>query len=251
MTTAAGFIGAGAILGTAAGAGVTPSLPTTVPGGILVCVACSKNNTTHTTSTTGWSKLGQTNSGASFTSSVFVARVGAAAPNIQFGATIAGSGQVSCYASPDTAIDLTIGASSSSAGTTTTHTSTSINTTRANSAVIYADVCAANAAMTTPAGWTENIDAGSATSVTHHVLGIEALGASGSASGAISATGANGAWVQWQIELRTTAAQPAELSKIEQGLWLAPPVDQLALAKIEQGLWLTAIPTWKPRIIFC
>lgn len=270
------FVRAGALQGTASGANVNPAKPT-VDGaaGILIAVVASKNNTTHTTSTTGWSKLTQVNSGANWTVSIFYAAESAGAPTFSFGATVAGHGQIFYYADPANSVDLvlTSSASSSSTGATSTHTSTSINTTRDNSLVVYLDACSVSTALATPAGWTENIDNGSATSATRQGAGSKSVATSGSASGAISITAGNAAWVQYQLEIRGAAAGPLDASKVEEGVWYEPAQDALSASKVEvgawlvpndnalkaskveQGVWLTLTPitpaTWKPRIIMC
>lgn len=228
----------------ASAATLTPGLPT-VDGqkGLLVCVVFSKNNATHSTSTIGWTKLGQQNSGASFTASIFTAPEGSAAPVITWTGAAACSARISYYSDPANTVDTTPGASSVSNGTTSTHTSTAINTTRANSLVIYVDVASANTAIATPSGWTEDADTGSATDAGRTAFGNKPVAGSGSSSGAISVTGAAAAWVQWQIEIMGGVATAGlQASKLEVGAWVEPAAG-LAVSKLEVGIWIKAIPT--------
>jgi hypothetical protein len=67
--------------------------------------------------------------------------------------------------------------------------------------VIYIDAAAANTAIAQPTGWTERLDGGSATGATRNANGDKTVASSGGSSGNISVTGANAAWVMWQIEL--------------------------------------------------
>jgi hypothetical protein len=234
------FVSIGARAQSAGAATLTPSLPTVFgTGGLLVCVVHSKNNATHATVTSGWSKLGSTvNSGASFCASVFVAPEGSAAPVITWTGSVACGAQIAYYADPANTVDPTLGASTSNTGSTATHSTSAINTTRNNSDVIYVDAAAANTAMATPSGWTENSDAGSATDAGRFVFGQKAVATSGSSSGAISVTGASAAWVQWQIELlEAVPASGLQSSKVEVGAWLDAP-QELSFSKVEVGAWL-------------
>jgi hypothetical protein len=207
-------------------------------GGILLCNVTSKNNAAHATATPGWSMLGtQKNSGASFTSSLWIAAEGAAAPTFTWTGSVAASAQIAYYEDINRPLDPTVAAISSTTGTGNPHTSTSINSTRPNSTIVYVDVCSTNSAIATPVGWTEDVDAGSVTDGGRTAWGEKALGASGSASGAISVTGATGAWVQWQVEIRATDAGALVESKAEVGAWID---GSAGYSKLEVGAWLDA-----------
>lgn len=235
------FNAIGARSQSAGAASIAPSLPTLVTNGngLLVCVVTSKNNATHSTATGGWTKLGQVNSGASFTASVFTARQGSGAPTVTWTGSVACSAQIAYYAAPDGALDSTLGNSTSNSGATATHSTTAITTGRANSLAIYVDVAAANTAIGTPSGgWAEDVDAGSATDAGRTAFGSKSIAASGASSGAISVTGANAAWVQWQIELRLTAppSPSFQVSKEEVLAWYDPP-DGFDVSKEEILAW--------------
>lgn len=235
------FIAVGTRSQSAGAVTVTPAKPTVLnTGGLLVCVVHSKNNATHSTATSGWTKLGQVNSGANFTASIFTAPETAAAPVITWTGSVACGAQIAYYGDPANTVDTTLGASSSNSGATSTHSTAAINTSRANSAVIYVDAAAANTAMATPAGWTEDNDAGSATDAGRFIFGNKPVATSGASSGAISVTGANAAWVQWQIELM--GALPAaglQVSKVANGAWLHPS-EGFSASKVALGAWLDA-----------
>jgi hypothetical protein len=220
---------------------LSPAKPTVLgQNGVLLAVVTSKNNATHSTATSGWSKIGQINSGASFTASLWIAAESAAAIVPTWTGSVACSAQISYYASSDGVTSATIGGSSSNSGSTATHSTASFNSTANNSLVVYVDASAANTALATPSGWSERSDSGSATDAGDTVFGDKAIASSGSASGAISVTGANAAWVQWQIELVNAAATAGfQVSKAELDAWL-DPLDGFNVAKAELGAWLDA-----------
>ena len=238
----AAFLRVGTRAQSASAASLAPVKPA-VNGlnGILLAVVSSKNNATHSTATAGWGQVGtQQNSGASFTSSLWIAAEGAGAPTFTWTGAVACQAQIAYYADPNNPLDPTPGSTTVGSGLTATHTSASLNTTRDLSLVVYVDVAAANTALALPVGWTENVDAGSATDVGRTVFGSKAVNTSGSASGAISVTGANAAWVQRQIELKITAAPGLEQSKIETIAWLDPN-EGLSSSKIEAVAWLESL----------
>lgn len=204
---------------------IAPALPA-VDGatGILICEVQSANNAVHSTATGGWSKLGQTNSGANFTASIFYAAEGAGAPTITWAGSVACAAQIFYFSDPQNTVDPALGANSVSSGTGTTHTSTAVNTTRDNSLMIYVDATAANTGLSTPAGWTANVNNGSGTDNGNDAMGSKSVATSGTSSGAISVTGANAAWVQWQIEIRGAApAAGLQSSQMETMVLLGPP----------------------------
>lgn len=218
---------------------LTPAKPSVMTtGGVLLAVCQTKNNAVHATATPGWVNIGQVNSGASFTASLWIAPESAAAPVFTWSGSVACGAQVAYLVSGSGNLDSAAGASSNSNGLTGTHTSTSVNTTRNDSLVLYVDAAAANTATATPAGWTENVDNGSATDAGHNSFGSKAVAVSGSASGAISISGANAAWVQWQVEIMMAAPAAAlAASKVEADAWLDPPPG-LVSTKIETVAWL-------------
>jgi hypothetical protein len=211
----AGAVAYGAVGTYAPSTGAT-SLNPLLPAGVtalseLWTVVGSKNNATHTSSSTNWTKVTQQNSGASWTVSLW--RYTGADATAAGSITVTWTGSVASFGRSlrmqgRTGTD-PLGTPSISAGTTATHTSTGVTTTSPGSRVIYVDAAAANTVLDPPASWTENSDNGSATGATHLVIGGRDLGSSGSSSGNISGTGANAAWVQMQIEL--PAPQPAIL----------------------------------------
>lgn len=241
----------GAFAASASAAALTPGLPTvdTNGNGGLLAICVSKNNAVHSTATSGWSKITQVNSGASFTVSLWKAAQGSAAPAFTWTGAAACSAQISYYTDPQNTVDAAgialLGAAGS--GTTSTHTSAGGNTTANNVDAVYIDVCAANTAVGTPAGWTEDSDAGSATSVTRHVFGEKAVATSGTASGAISVTGGNAAWVQFQVQIAGTAAAAAmQASKVEAFTW-EDAADGAGASKAEVFTWLDQVAAASDR----
>ena len=225
----------------ASAATISPSKPTVLgQNGLLLCVVTSKNNAAHSCATSGWSLVGQVNSGASFTASLWKAAESAGAPTITWTGAAACSAQIAYYVDPANVVDTTLGAATSNTGSTSTHSTTAITTTRADSLAVYIDVAAANTALAAPSGWTENSDTGSTTDAGRTVWGSKSVATSGTSSGAISVTGANAAWVQWQIEVMGQAASGGlEVSKAETGAWFDPPAGA-SFSKVEVGAWLDA-----------
>lgn len=218
---------------------IAPLKPVTIEApsaGILIAAVTSSNNDVHACATAGWILLDQEHSGAGFTASLWIAQANAANPTFTWTGSVACSAQISYYDDGSAVLDLSTVAISVANGTANPHTSASINTTRADSHVLYVDVAAANTAVAAPAGWTECSDAGSATDNGRHAWGGKNMSASGSASGAISITGAAAPWVQWQLEIRRTVPAQLEFSSAESGAWVAP--DALAFSKVEAGAWL-------------
>ena len=94
-------------------------------------------------------------------------------------------------------------------GTGATHSVTGFNASQAGSWAIYLDQALANTALAAPAGWTEDRDGGSATSVDRDTAGHKALTNAGDASGNISVTGANANWLMQMAELLEVSAKAA------------------------------------------
>jgi hypothetical protein len=184
------------------GTTITPALPAGLAvGNLIISVAAVKNNSTLTWPA-GWTKVNQTNSGASWTVAWAwrINATGVTAPAITIGTSAAATAQCWSYTGQDPSNP--IGALGTvQAGTTTPHTSTAITTTRANSLAIYIDAAAANTVLTQPTGYTQNFGTGSATSVTALASGSKSIAASGTSTGAISTTGGNAAYTQQQVEI--------------------------------------------------
>lgn len=232
---------AGARAQSAGATSIAPAKPA-VDGqnGILLCVVTSKNNAAHSTGTSGWSQIGaQINSGANFTASLWIAAESAGAPTFTWTGSVACSGQICYYSDPANVVSTSIGASASNSGATATHSSAAFTSTQNNSLAVYVDVAAAATALTNPSGWSADSDTGSATDAGETSFGSKAIAASGSSSGAISVTGANAAWVEWQIELLgQTPTAGFQISRGDLGSWLTPPLAGFAATKAELGGWL-------------
>ena len=232
------FRAVGARSQSASAASIAPAKPT-VDGasGLLLCVVTSKNNAVHSCATSGWSLVGQVNSGASFTASLWKAKESAGAPTITWTGAAACSAQIVYHADPANEVSLTLGASTNNNGTTSTHSTSAVTTSNNNSLVVYVDAAAANTGLATPSGWTENSDTGSGTDAGETTFGSKANATSGTSSGAISVTGANAAWVMWQVEIGGVGVNnAAEFSKAELAAWEEPAVGA-AFAKAELGAW--------------
>lgn len=225
----------------AGAATLNPAKPTAASAnGLMLAVVTSKNNATHSTATSGWTLVAQVNSGASFTASLWRAKGNAAAPTFTWVGSAACSAQIAYFDDPANAVDTAIGSITNNNGTTSTHSTSAITTTRDNILAVYVDVAAANTALATPSGWTENSDTGSATDAGQTTWGSKSVASSGGSSGAISVTGANAAWVQFQVEVMgEAAANSLQVSKAEMGAWVEPP-SGLTMSKVEMGAWLDA-----------
>jgi hypothetical protein len=211
---AVAFGAAGTLAAQTTGTTITPALPAGLAvGNLIISVAAVKNNSTLTWPA-GWTKVNQTNSGASWTVA-WAWRInitGVTAPAITIGTSAAATAQCWSYTGQDQFNP--IGALGTvTALATSPHTSTAISTTRANSFAIYIDACSANTVLTAPSGYTQNVGNGSATSVTANAAGSKTVATQGTSTGAISTTGGAAAYTQQQIEI--LAPMPA--GSIEQG----------------------------------
>jgi hypothetical protein len=236
------FQNVAALAASASANSLSPALNSLFTSGAGVHIACvvSKNNDVHNCGTAGWTKIAQTNSGASFTASIWIAAQGAAAPTFTWVEAVACHAQLAYYpdpmakVAPDVSISGTAGADS-----TGTHTSNGFNSDANNTLAIYIDACAINTALAAPAGWTENSDVGSATSNTRQVFGSKALATSGLSSGNISVVGGVADWVQFQIELRQDDTAGLFASEFDTLAFLEPP-EGLSIPKVEAYAWLEA-----------
>jgi hypothetical protein len=186
----------------ASGTSIAPALPAGIAvGNLMVGLVSTKNNATHTWPA-GWTKVNQTNSGASYTTSWAwkIFQAGDTAPSVTWAGSVANTGQIWSYTGQDTFNP--IGAVGTVAtGTVSPHTSTAITTTHSNSLAIYIDSCSANTVLTQPTGYTQNFGTGSATSVTALASGSMAVASVGTSTGAISTAGGAAAWTQVQVEI--------------------------------------------------
>jgi len=233
------YVAAGTRQSNAGAASLTPALPTLGgrTGGVLVAMATANSNGALATATSGWRLVVQRNSGAGFTGAIFAAAVGSAAPVIT-GTTMT-SAQTVYFEHPTQPVDLaSVGVTNGSDGLTATHTSTGYNTTYDGSLATYFDLSAANTALGLPSGWKENLDVGSATGPSRNVFGSKIMTTAGSATGNISVTGANAAWVQFQIEF-LLVPPPTGLSV--ESLEMTPWIEQgegLAVGALEIVPWI-------------
>lgn len=184
-------------------------------GNILIAACCVKNGDDISISGTGWAQLGtQIKIGTSFTAILAWRLVDGSEVDCSFSWTNSAAAQVHMHQYSGTALS-PIGSINSNSGSTSTHSCTGVTTTRNNSTVVYIDQAAANTALATPAGWTEDQDGGSATSVTRDTNGKKSVATSGSASGDISVTGAAADWVMYQVELMI----PENTITVTAGTW--------------------------------
>jgi hypothetical protein len=200
-------------------------------------VVQSDNNATHACADAAWQKLSQVNSGASFTASLWRAAEGAAAPTFTWTGSVPCAARIAYYADGSNVTEAAPGNSTSNSGATSTHSTSSIASTRDNSLFVYFDAANANTALAQPAGWTENEDNGSATDGGRIAFGSKAAPTSGTNSGAISIAGANAEWVQWQVELRVQLATGFQASKEAIAAWIEP-VAGFASSKVDFYAWI-------------
>lgn len=206
MSTPA-FSSAGARSQSAGATTLTPALPSgRASPGIMLAVLTTKNNAVHNCSTSGWSLVGQQNSGASFTASLWIAQGNAAAPVFTWTGSVACSAMVMAYNDPTGVMHVGVGASTVNTGNTSPHSSSAIVTTQNNALVVYVDVSAANTALTNPGTYTSNVSSGSGTDAGHTDSGSKLVATAGTSSGAISTAGAAADWVELAVELYSTLA---------------------------------------------
>lgn len=173
-------------------------------GGFQFAVCAIRSNAVISTATAGWTKISQTNSGATLTVALFVASTTAANPVFTW------TGAVGCYCigaawdSPDLGlITNAIAVLSTNTGNTSPHTANSI-TAAVNGGLCFAFAISENETAVygaTPAGWTERWDSGSnATTDIRSVMATRnatTVGATGNVAWTQSAVG----WVAFQIEI--------------------------------------------------
>lgn len=234
------FAGIGGLAASASAASLSPALPTphTNGNGIYIAVVASKNNATHSTATGGWTQIAQTNSGASFTASIWIAAQGASAPTFTWTGAAACHAQIIYYTDPQNTMAASVSVTGTTGtGTTATHTSTGFTSDANTVLAIYADACAVSTSLATPAGWTEDFDNGSATSGSRQVFGSKSIATSGTGSGNISVSGGAAAWVQFQIEVKgSTPTAGLQVSKVGLSAWAEP--SGLAVSKATVEAWL-------------
>jgi hypothetical protein len=165
-----------------------------------------KSNATITTATTGWTKMRQDNSGTGFTTALFFGRNTPANPVFTWTGAAACGAVILSLVNDDNPEDATaFGAITVTSGTGTTHTSSPITSTRVGSLALCLDTCAANTAVSAVPGWTEYMDLGPSAGANRFMANGLELPNVGDTSNAISVTGGNAAWLQYQIEIMIAA----------------------------------------------
>ncbi len=195
------FIAVGTKGASSSAATRTVALPAADAGDLFfVMISIASNATISTPS--GWTKLQQTNSGASFTGALYwkIATGSDANPVFTWTGAVANTAWAVQFRGT---IPSAIGTNGSTgSGTTNPHTSGSFNSTDGESLAVAFDFQAsATAQPSTPAGWNFDAAQGGATSSMAFAVWDLQLGASGSASGAISQNQTAVAWFEVQYEL--------------------------------------------------
>lgn len=209
MASLIALVNSGVRVNQTASASSAPALPASlVTGRLLLCIAWSKNNETHNWTGSGWTKLDQVNSGASFTVSYGACIVTGteAAPLISWTTAGAGGSQTMQLSGNDPSLTAAtaISATRSNNGTTSPHTCNGIVSTRDFSGIVYLDAAALNTTVAQPTGYIEDLDNGAATGASRNVMGhADSQSGIGTTSPNISMAGAVGAWVLWQLEVLT------------------------------------------------
>ncbi|WP_156367190.1 hypothetical protein [Novosphingobium sp. KN65.2] len=209
---------------------------------MLIASVASKNNAIHSCADGDWTKLAQVDSGASFTTSLWIAKENAAAPTFTWSGSVACSAVIGFFGDPYAAVEVSVSTSSNATGTGTPHTSPSINTTQDDILAVYFDQTASTGLLNQPSGWTRDAFLGSSTDGGSVSFGHKSVASSGSATGAISAAHSGaGEWVQFQIELRSLlpSGDVAEISKAEAAAWVEPD-DGASFSKVSIGAWIDA-----------
>jgi hypothetical protein len=236
------LIRSGAVNASAGATTITPAKPT-VDGskGRMLAILCTKNNATHSTTTTGWSNLAQVNSGASFTVSIWEAPETSANPVFTWTGSVACEAAIWYFADPNNPMAALAVGSTANTGSANPHTSTSFNASANDVLAVCVDGGAAATNLNLPSGWGNANNKASATSGTALSVCTKAIATSGSASGAVSVNGAAAAWVQWQLEAKIVAAAAGETSKLED-VAVLEPTDGLSESKLEVVAVLEGTP---------
>lgn len=177
--------------------------------GVWVLLISVKNNDNITCATAGWNKIGQQNSGASFTAALFMAQEGAGNPTFNW-TNSARAHIESCYYkyASGTQINAAPTNYTSAGGSTNPFTTAAFTSSAADVLAVYA--IAINQASTlfdAAAGWTENRENGSTTSAIDESIGSKAIATSGASSGAPSGTYfVDQVYVMFNVELGLGAA---------------------------------------------
>jgi phosphodiesterase/alkaline phosphatase D-like protein len=169
--------------------------------GLLVAVVQTKNNDTHTCPTSGWTKVRQDNSGASFTVSVWTALEGAAAPTFNWTNASSGYARISVYASPSGAMFNGVKGSSVLTGTGASAGGAVLATTQQDTLVLALLSQAVQHSWVTNF-WSKYSDVGSATSDTELCIGGRRMTAYPVQPADIAwVSGGSAVWVLQQLEL--------------------------------------------------
>jgi hypothetical protein len=240
--------------GQASGTTITPALPAGLAvGNLIISVAAVKNNSTLTWPA-GWTKVSQTNSGASWTVA-WAWRInvtGVTAPAITIGTSAAATAQCWSYTGQDQFGPIgRVGAAGT--GTTSPHTCNGSATTRTNSFNLYIDACAAATALTnptstTPATYTQRSATTNATSVTSISLGDGSVATQGSVTSNLSSTGGAAAYVEWQIEILAPMPPDTDIQHLNE---LNPHIARGDLGWQFDRFWWQAPfipPIWMPGV---
>ena len=203
---AASFVQIGTV-----GSGIATAATATIPatatvGNLLVATWLVDQGTTGLTVPSGWTQITSSYSvsfpaGTTLYSCYRLYQAGDANPLLTFGVTgnyvTAVAEYTSVYgASPIGAV------STSSHGTTSTHTSTALTTTRDGSLVVLLDGCLTGTALTTPSGWSSQF--GTSTANGRVTTGDgKSVATSGSSSGTTSTTGGAAGWFAYQFEIES------------------------------------------------
>lgn len=183
----------------------SPSLPASlVIGNVLIAVCGTKNADTHSCATSGWQAWQQFQYSTTLHVSIWYYEVNGSetAPTITWANTAACVARIFQFTRAVRYTGGTIGGTySNNSGNTSTHSTSSFNTTANNSLAVYIDVANANTDLGIPATWSERIDSGNAGPDMRLSMGDKSIATAGSATGAISVTGANAPWIQIQLEL--------------------------------------------------
>lgn len=177
--------------------------------GVWVLLISVKNNDTISCATSGWNKIGQVNSGASFTSALFMAQEGVGNPTFTWSSSAAAHIESAYYKyASSTQINANPTNFTSSSGSTNPVNTAAFTSTDVDVLSVYAaGIAQASTLFSTPAGWTENRENGSATSGVDEAIGSKVIATSGTSSGSPSANYfVNQVWTMFNVELAPAAS---------------------------------------------
>lgn len=221
------------------GTTTTPTNQSSTAGDLLLVMISVKNNNTISTVTSGWTKLTQINSGASFTTAIFYAAAPASNPVLTWTNSAAFAAISTAYSMGTGTVDPVPLLRVENASTGSPHTISSTTSTRDYSNVLFLGMASTNGSYGTPtSGIEEVIDGPLSTAVMRYFVGHEDIVTSGSSTVAGSISGSTGAWTLFRVEVREkTTTTGIDTVGMQSGAWVQPDTG-ISASSLQSGVWV-------------